>query len=99
MDKVQRIASLSITGVRKSCPQAALDTMLCLTRFDLYVKQSATRSAICLRESGCLKQRSIGHSRILNVVIPEGRYGQKGLLMFTDGSKLCGCTGAEVFCK
>ena len=30
LDKVQRIASLCIIGVRKSCPQAAHDTMVCL---------------------------------------------------------------------
>ena len=40
LDKVQQIAFSSITGGRKSCP------LLCLTPLDLYVKQSAARSAI-----------------------------------------------------
>ena len=57
--------------MKKSCPQTALDTMFCLTPFDFFVKRGAAR---CLRESRCWKHRAIGHSRILNVVFPDGRY-------------------------
>ena len=74
----QRITSLSITGVGKSYPQGALETMLYLTPLDLYVRRCAARNAIRLRESGCWKLRSIGHSRFLNVVFPDGRYGLSG---------------------
>ena len=52
LHKVQRDASLSITGVRKSYPQAALDPMLFMTPVDLYVKRSAAQNAIRLKESG-----------------------------------------------
>ena len=99
LDKVQRTTSLSITGARKSCPQAALDAMLCLTHFDLYVKHCAARSAIRLKKSGCLKQRSIGHSRTLNVVFPDRRrrYALSGKptdyilpeAIFLPGSRMC----------
>ena len=63
LDKVQRIEFLSITGVRKSCPQATLNTMFCLTPFDLYVKQCTACSAIRQRESEL--QCSTGHSAVL----------------------------------
>ena len=52
-DKVQRIAFLSITGVRKSCPQVALDTMRCLIPRDMYAKRCTARSTIRLGELSC----------------------------------------------
>lgn len=95
-NKVQRIASLSITGVKKNFSQATLDTMACLTLFYLYVKQPAASCVICLRHTG-----------ILNAVFTERRNGwilildrmlwntwvlqtHKDILIFTDGSKVDG---------
>ena len=45
-----------------------LDTVLCLTPLDLYVKQRTALSAIRLRESGYWKQRS----SILNPGVLQG---------------------------
>ena len=67
--------------MKRSCPQAALDTTLCLTSLDLYVKRCAARSVIGLRKSDCWKQRSIGQSRVLKIVFPDRRYeiSEKGI--------------------
>ena len=51
---------MTVARVRKSCLQAALDTMLYIIPLDLYAKPCAARSAIA-------------QSRVLNVVFPYGR--------------------------
>lgn len=68
LQKVQRLACLSITGAMRSAPQAALEVMLNLPPIDIYVRNRAARTALRLRETHALRQRSWGHSTILSAV-------------------------------
>ena len=92
---------MRIAGIRKSYPQAALDTMLCLTSFPdgRYELLKNKTTDYIVSEAIFLPG--------LKTVIPERAQWNGGILqgqrrsifIFTDGSKLGVGTGAGVFCR
>ena len=68
IDRVQRLACLSITGAITSTPTAALEVLLSLPPLDLFVKQEAELIVYRMYKSGCwiAQNRSFGHARILS---------------------------------
>ncbi|XP_058978632.1 uncharacterized protein LOC109613882 [Musca domestica] len=68
IDKVQRVASLLITGAVRSTPQSALDTLLNLKPLGLFVEELAARCALRLNELGQWRSQPFGHSVILKYV-------------------------------
>ncbi|XP_058987393.1 uncharacterized protein LOC131806753 [Musca domestica] len=72
INKVQRAASLLITGAFRSTPQAALDTLLGLSPLAIHVEELAFRCALRLRELGEWRSQPFGHSTILRRVRTVG---------------------------
>lgn len=72
MNRIQRTACVGVTGAIRTCPTDALNTMLNLLPIDLFVKSTATKSALRLREIKCWKSRKHGHSNLLNI-FPHGQ--------------------------
>jgi ribonuclease HI len=66
LERVQRLASLSITGALRSTPSHALDIMLHLLPLNILSKQLAETSAIRLRSTLQWKGGDYGHCGILN---------------------------------
>ncbi|XP_073821296.1 uncharacterized protein [Musca autumnalis] len=66
INRVQKAASMLITGAARSTPKAALNVLLDLTPLDLIVEEQASKSALRLKELNqwCGSQR--GHAAILN---------------------------------
>ena len=83
INRVQRLACLSITGVMTSTPTASLEILLSLPPLDLFIKQEAELIAYRLYkgENWIAKDRTFGHARILSrlkerfeeVEMPEDR--------------------------
>lgn len=68
LQKVQRLACLSVTGAMRSAPQAGLEMILHLLPLDLYIKSTAAKTALRLKESSCWKRNTFGHSTILETI-------------------------------
>ncbi|XP_071053190.1 uncharacterized protein [Onthophagus taurus] len=65
---VRRLACLNITGAMRSCPTAALETLLGLTPLHIYIQKEAALSALSLKTVSSLKlmQGNLrGHLEIL----------------------------------
>jgi ribonuclease HI len=65
LERVQRMASLSITGALRSTPSHGLNILLHLLPLDILGKQLAKISAIRLRSTSQWKGGDYGHSEIL----------------------------------
>lgn len=65
LQRVQRMASLSITGALRSTPSHALDILLHLLPLDILSKQLAKASAIRLRSTSQWNGGNYGHCKIL----------------------------------
>ena len=66
LSKVQRCASIGISGVRRSTPQAALDIILHLIPIKEFVRGMAIRGLFRLKELGLLDTSKAGHVSILD---------------------------------
>lgn len=83
--KVQRLAALCTTGVMRSAPQAGLDMILHLLPLDLFIKGSAAKGALRLRESNMWKHTNYGHAKILNKVKTMGeKYNSESFTATSD---------------
>lgn len=71
LSTVQRTACVGVTGALRTCPSAALSTMLNLLPIEQFAKNEAAKSALRLREMKCWTQRDYGHSKILGT-LPSG---------------------------
>lgn len=71
LGRVQRGASMCITGALRTTPRDALDAILYLLPPDLHIQYLATCSAVRLREMGHWLTKPYGHSRILGTVDRE----------------------------
>jgi len=67
IDRVQRLACLSITGVMTSTPTAALEVLLSLPPLDLFVRQEAEMISYRLYKGGnwIAQDRNFGHASVL----------------------------------
>ncbi|XP_055836606.1 uncharacterized protein LOC129905204 [Episyrphus balteatus] len=65
--KVQRSASICISGALRSTPSDALDILLNLTPLDIFSKQVAASSATRLKATSQWTSNHIGHTNILNI--------------------------------
>ena len=66
LNKVQRLACLSITSAMRTTPTAAMEAMLCLLPLHLHVKREAELGALRLqRHKSILEGDQTGHLRIL----------------------------------
>lgn len=68
LTKVQRLAAIGTTGVKKTTAQAALETILDLQPIELYIKGLAAKSALRLREINLWRTTNYGHARIIEEV-------------------------------
>lgn len=66
LSKVQRTATLCISGARRSAPRVALDVIFDLTPLDIFVRRCAARSALRLREIGLWANAQVGHATALS---------------------------------
>lgn len=73
LSRIQRAATICISGALRTTPTAALEVMLYLIPIDLYGKQIAAKAALRLRELSMLNVNNGGHSKILSSFadIPE----------------------------
>lgn len=66
LNKVQRLACLSVTSAMRTTPTAALEAMLCLLPLHLHVKKEAELGALRLqRNKTIFEGDQVGHLRIL----------------------------------
>lgn len=65
LSKIQRLASLNMTGALRTTPTAALEAILNLTPLDLVVKARAVNSALRLCCQGLTPRNAFGHMSIL----------------------------------
>ena len=132
LQKLQRIACLSITGAMRTCLTAALEAMVGLLSLHIFIKKTAARCAIKLQIEYKYKSGDhVGHLKILDSIpkrdmfctIPDTMVKEycfdrlfeveisdranwsngvpaldpRGLVWFTDGSKMESGVGAGVF--
>ena len=72
MMKVQRVASLCISGALRSTSTQALEILFHLIPLDILAKQIAASTAIRLKSTSLWTCNNIGHSTILsNKIIPN----------------------------
>lgn len=69
INKIHRISLISITGAFKTTATASLEIILNVLPIDLYIKETASKSAIRLSQSSLFKKNSYGHSNILGTLI------------------------------
>ncbi|XP_011175784.1 uncharacterized protein LOC105207840 [Solenopsis invicta] len=65
LQKIQRLAYLSVTEAMRTCPTAALEAILDLLPLHLQVRKVAASSAICLSHVTPMPTSRTGHMRIL----------------------------------
>ena len=65
LQKVQRIACLGITGAMRTCPTAAMKTLLGLSPLHLHIKREAAATALKLQEGLIKPGNMVGHLKIL----------------------------------
>ena len=65
LQKIQRLACLSITGAMRTCPTAAMDALLDLLPLHLQIRKEAFNSAIRIFRNKRLSISRTGHMRIL----------------------------------
>ena len=65
MYKVQRLASLGVTGAARSAPQEGLNMILHLIPLQIHTKGLAAKAAVRLREAGSWHETRSGHATIL----------------------------------
>ncbi|XP_055856174.1 uncharacterized protein LOC129919340 [Episyrphus balteatus] len=65
LNKVQRLACIGITGAQRSTPQAGLEMILDLPVLDEFIRCTAAKSALRLKELGYWKQNTYGHGSIM----------------------------------
>ena len=68
LNKLNRLALLSITGAMKTTPTAALEVLLNVIPLDLHVKQSARITLNRLKQTDSLKTELVRHSEIIRNV-------------------------------
>ncbi|XP_050298762.1 uncharacterized protein LOC126737762 isoform X1 [Anthonomus grandis grandis] len=71
LDRIQRLACLSITGSMRTAPTTALETLLSLPPLDLVVQFEAMRTAYRLYVLGELRAGETGHAKIWSRAIQE----------------------------
>jgi len=92
MERVQRLAALSITGALKTTPTKALETILHLPPIDLEVAYAAKMAALRLTTSGKWVGRVYGHSRTgleftedIDHVVPQSNLQRRFKAIIGDG--------------
>ena len=85
MDKVQRLASLGVTGAVRSTPQEGLNMILHLKPMQIHTKGMAAKTALRLREAGSWQTTKSGHATVLQDVAQCSREcGAADLSIGTD---------------
>ena len=64
LDRVQRLACLSVTGAMRSAPTAALEVLLGICPLDIFIFGHAMRTSYQLVQSGGWKMSRVGHSGV-----------------------------------
>jgi hypothetical protein len=68
LSSVQRLACLCITGVIRSTPTAAMETLLNLPPIDIFIKGQARMGTYRLKYNDSWRNLEYEHSRITNVI-------------------------------
>ena len=64
LERIQRIASLGITGALKTTPSHSLDILLHLLPIDLFARYTTTKSLLRLKNSNLIRCYNYGHSSL-----------------------------------
>ncbi|XP_073841439.1 uncharacterized protein [Musca autumnalis] len=100
INRVQRAASMLITGAARSTPQAALTVLLDLTPLDLIVEEQASKSALRLKELNQCWAPNRATPRFSTERIEAWTHNippLDGIEVYTNGSKMENGTGAGVY--
>ena len=110
--KIQRLALISITGVMKTTPTAALEALLNIEPLHIYCESIAKATCIRLYQSSLLIKSNFGHADLWNRMVRDSTnlempreswenntaISNDSLTLYSDGSKFEGSAGTGIHC-